>query len=80
MGIDSDMEKARELFPATRRALMYTPMDLANKPFAEIKTDLKRIAENYGPCDVVVADIEDGTPDHKVTDFIRLCEELSTIN
>ena len=31
MGIDSDLARAKELFPQTRRALMYTPMDLANK-------------------------------------------------
>lgn len=77
MGIDSDLEKARTLFPKTRRALMYIPMELANKSFSEIRKDLEIIAKNYGPCDLVVADIEHGTPDKKVTDVIHICEEIS---
>ncbi|MCK9412159.1 MAG: hypothetical protein M0Q53_07650 [Prolixibacteraceae bacterium] len=77
MGIDSDLNKARTLFPLTRRSLMYTPMDLANKPMDVIGKDLEFIAENYGPCDIVVADIEAGTTDSKVIDLIELCNQLS---
>jgi hypothetical protein len=80
MGIESDLSRAKELFPDTRRALMYTPMDLANKPFYEIRNDLELIAEKYGPCDIVAADIEHGTTDHKVSDFIQLCEDISNNN
>ena len=77
MGHDSDLEKTRLLFPETRRAIMYTPMELADKSKDEIKADLERIANLYGPCDIVAADIEFGTPDRKVLDFIHLCEEIS---
>lgn len=77
MGIDSDLGRARTLFPDTRRALMYTPMDLANKSTGEIQKDLEYVAENYGPCDIVAADIEAGTPDDKVLDFIHICKQLS---
>lgn len=77
MGIDSDLNRARTLFPNARRALMYTPMDLAGKPIKEIQKDLEYVAENYGPCDIVAADIEAGTPDAKVLEFIELCDELS---
>jgi hypothetical protein len=77
MGIDSDLVKTRSLFPETRRAIMYTPMDLANKSSDEIRADLELIAKNYGPCDIVAADIEDGTPDEKVRDFIELCSSIS---
>lgn len=77
MGIDSDLGRARDLFPDTRRALMYTPMDLANKPIPEIQKELEYVAENYGPCDIVAADIESGTSDVKVLEFIQLCNELS---
>ena len=56
---------------------MYTPMDLANKPVSEIREDLEFIAKNYGPCDIVAADIEYGTPDEKVQDFINLCSDIS---
>lgn len=62
MGIKSDLAHARELFPQARRALMYTPMDARNKPLVEIEADLHRLAREYGPCDLVVADIEAGTP------------------
>jgi uroporphyrinogen-III decarboxylase len=77
MGIDSDLSRARSLFPQTRRALMYTPMDLAAKPIGDIQNDLEYVAGNYGPCDIVAADIEAGTPDGKVLDFIHLCGQLS---
>jgi len=77
MGIDSDLNKARALFPETRRAIMYTPMDLARRPVSEIRTDLERIARDYGPCDIVAADIESGTPDSKVREFIGLCGQIS---
>jgi len=77
MGIDSDLQRARQLFPAARRAIMYTPMDLANKPIPQIRQDLERIAQNYGPCDIVMADIDHGTPDSRVHAFHDICAELS---
>ncbi len=77
MGKDSDLPRARKLFSETRRAIMYTPMELANKPINEIRGDLERIAFEYGPCDIVAADIEDGTPDSKAMDFIELCSIIS---
>jgi hypothetical protein len=77
MGIESDLSRARRLIPDARRALMYTPMDLANKPWEEVKTDIERIADEYGPCDIVAADIEADTPDKKVQDLIDLCADIS---
>jgi hypothetical protein len=77
MGIDSDLKNARAQFPETRRAIMYTPMDVANKTIGEIQSDLERIAEEYGPCDIVAADIESGTPDGKVQGFIDLCARIT---
>jgi hypothetical protein len=77
MGLESDLPRARNAFPYARRAIMYTPMALANEALVEIRQDLERIAREYGPCDVVFADIEAGTPDKRVTDVIKLCEQLS---
>ena len=77
MGHDSDLPRARDLFPKTRRAIMYTPMDVANKSLDEIRSDLTRIAIEYGPCDIVAADIESATPDQRVLDFINICTEIS---
>jgi hypothetical protein len=56
---------------------MYTPMDLANKPLEAIRLDLERIARDYAPCDLVLADIEAGTPDARVLQVLAMCEELS---
>ena len=75
MGLDSDLCRARALFPAARRALMYTPMDLAEKPLTEIAKDLQRIAGDYGPCDLVLADIEAGVPDERVRAVIDQCRQ-----
>lgn len=77
MGIDSALAKAKTLFPNARRAIMYTPMDVANKPLDTINADLEHIARDYGPCDLVLADIEANTPDERVMAVIDRCRQLS---
>jgi uroporphyrinogen-III decarboxylase len=77
MGMDSDLETAKLLFPETRRAIMYTPMDVANKTSEQIRNDMELIAKKYGPCDIVAADIEHGTPDEKVLELIKICNDIS---
>jgi hypothetical protein len=77
MGIQSDLRRAKELFPDTRRAVMVTPMDAVNKPLADIEADFGRIATQLGPCDIVVADLEAGTPDSRVVELVSLCRHLS---
>ena len=77
MGIESDLRRARDLFPNARRAIMYTPMDLADKSLDEIRDDFHRIAREYGPCDIVIADIEAGTPDDRITTAMEMCHWLS---
>lgn len=77
MGIDSDLLRARQLFPHARRALMYTPMDAMNKSSREISGDLERVARDFGPCDLVLADLDPGIPDARVSEIIRLAESLS---
>ena len=72
--------KARTLFPGGRRALMYTPMEVRDKTSAQLRVDLEQIARQYGPCDLVFADIESGTPDQRVLDLARMCEEISAAN
>lgn len=80
MGIDSNLPRARKLFPQARRALMYTPMDLANKPTEAIAADFQRIASHYGPCDIVLADIEAGTPDARVLEAVALCQQFDNLD
>lgn len=77
MGLDSDLVRARITFPNARRALMYTPMDFVNKPLKIIQEDIEMIARDYGPCDVVVADIEAGTPDQRVLEFLKMCDQIN---
>jgi hypothetical protein len=77
MGIDSDLPGARAAFPHARRAIMYTPMDVADKSPEALRADLERIARDYAPCDLVAADIEAGTPDERVLQILGICEELS---
>ena len=77
MGLESDLRKARGVFSVPRRAIMYTPMDVGNKSSPELRKDLETIASNYGPCDIVFADIEYGTPDERVLELVRFCDEIS---
>ncbi len=77
MGMESDLPRAKGLFPKARRAIMYPPNDIKTKSLCQIKEDLERIAREYGPCDMVFADITDDTPDERVRQLIELCAEIS---
>jgi len=50
---------------------------LMNKSMAEIEADLARIASEYGPCDLVLADIDTGVPDQRVRAVADLCQRWS---
>ncbi|MHC4558247.1 MAG: uroporphyrinogen decarboxylase family protein [Planctomycetota bacterium] len=77
MGLDSNLARAREVFADSRRGLVYTPKDLVNKSLERIRTDLEKIACDYAPCDVIVADIDAGTTDERVLAFLELCSEIN---
>lgn len=77
MGIESDLRTAKARFTNARRALMYTPMDVREKSIEAITSDFEHIACNYGPCDIVLADIDYGVPDERVRELIDLCRRLS---
>lgn len=77
MGLESDLVQARAAFPNARRALMYTPMDVKEKTLAQLTHDFERIAREYGPCDLVFADIDRGVPDQRIHELIDLCEKIS---
>lgn len=77
MGLDSNLSRAKKTFADTRRALMYKPTDLTNKPLETIEAEMERVAREYAPCDVVVADIEAGTPDERVLAFLELCGRIN---
>jgi uroporphyrinogen-III decarboxylase len=76
MGMDSDMDKARTLFPEARRAVLYSPVKLQEAPIEEIEKDMERIYKELSPCDVVMADIQSTTPDSRVNELLGICRNL----
>jgi len=77
MGLESDLARAKKLCPDTRRAVMYTPTDLVEKTLDAIRDDLARIHRDLSPCDVVMADIDAGTPDDRVIAFAELAHQTA---
>ncbi|HOJ32420.1 MAG TPA: uroporphyrinogen decarboxylase family protein [Candidatus Hydrogenedentes bacterium] len=74
MGLDSDLARVKKFCPNTRRAVMYNPKDLTSKTVDEIQDDIFRIRKELSPCDIVMADIEYGTPDQRVLEFAEAAE------
>jgi len=52
-------------------------MDLKNKRWADIRADLDRIAEELGPCDLGLPDIEADVPDERIGAVLDYCQEIS---
>ncbi|MDR7485304.1 MAG: hypothetical protein QN187_08235 [Armatimonadota bacterium] len=78
MGLASDLTKARALFPDARRAVLYSPVRLREASLDDIGNDLRRIFRDLSPCDVVLADIQAGTPDARVNQVLAICRALSS--
>ena len=76
MGLESNLPEARNSTSSARRAVMYRPTELADKSDEVLRGDLERIAIELGPCDVVFADIESGTPDERVINVVQWCDEI----
>ncbi|MDX1701016.1 MAG: hypothetical protein R3250_10380 [Melioribacteraceae bacterium] len=77
MGLDSDLAKAKKLFPNARRNCLYTSWDLKNKSEEEIETDFKFIAKHLAPCDVGMPDIEADVSDERIMYAMDLCKRFS---
>ena len=58
MGMMSDMRLVRELFPETRRAVMYSPVKFHDASIEEIHARHAAHLRRLAPCDVVMADIQ----------------------
>ena len=76
-GTGSDLGRVKRLFPDTRRAVLYTPGEAETKSIEEITADLTRVAHEYAPCDVVLADVETTTSNEKIKSFLAIAAELS---
>ena len=77
MGTVSDMKKARQIFPDTRRAVLINPMLLIEKSNQEIMKEILRINEELAPCDIVLADVDPNTPDKTIIEFWDAVEKLN---
>ena len=75
-GLDSDLEKIAALFPQTRRCLMYSPVELKGKSDEQLKEDLRKIHDILTPCEIIITDIEDDTPDQRVLDFYHFAADI----
>jgi len=78
MGMMSDMVKVKETFPATRRAVMYSPTKLHDAPLEIIRRDMVKIQHKLAPCDIVMADIQASTPDTRVNELLSICGDLES--
>mgnify|MGYP001037765673 CR=1 FL=1 len=80
MGMMSDMMKVKEMFPETRRAVMYSPVILQDAPLETIRSDMEKILQELSPCDIVMADIQATTPDERVRELLETCRGLESEN
>ncbi len=76
MGITSDMTKVKQMFPDTRRAVLYSPVKLQDATIDEIRKDMQKIYHELAPCDVIMADIQASTPDKRVNELLEICRTL----
>lgn len=76
MGPMSDMKRARDKFPETRRAVIYHPENLHRKTFEKLREDMTEIYRDLAPCDLVMADIRNDTPNQRVKELLKICRNL----
>jgi hypothetical protein len=53
------------------------PVTLLQKSIPEIHTVIEKIADELGPCDVCVGDVDTATPDETVHAVIRMFDEIN---
>ena len=77
MGMDTNMAKAKELFPDARRAILYSPVKIEKLSINDIRNDFLKIREELGPCDIVLADIESTVPNEKVQAVVVIADSIA---
>jgi uroporphyrinogen-III decarboxylase len=77
MGIDSDLEKVRNMFPDARRGVLYSPAKIEQAPLEEIRKDFERIHRELGPCDIILADIETTVPNEKIQLVVDIANTIA---
>lgn len=76
-GIMADLSLIKQMFPDTHRAVLYSPVQLESNSEEQILADIHRIATEYAPCDIVMADVEATTPDSRIRWFLEAVEEVN---
>lgn len=78
MGVMSDMAKVKEMFPETRRAVMYSPITLQDASLEILSRDMEKVYFELSPCDIVMADIQASTSDKRVNALLEICGNLES--
>lgn len=71
LGISSDLEKVKKMFPRTGRAVFYNPTHIVEKSREDIEVDLQRLDKELSPCDIILADIDKHIPNSKINEFMQ---------
>jgi hypothetical protein len=78
-GLSSDLAAVKKRFPDARRAVLYPPVDLETKDGYALERDFRRVAIEYAPCDIVLADIESTTPSARVREALAIARNLEPL-
>lgn len=71
-GIRSDLKRIREVLPDTRRAVLLSVEEVEQATVGEIEQMVRKIAREYAPCDIVLADVEATMPDQRILEFMEI--------
>jgi len=75
-GMMADLKHLKDAFPDARRAVLYSPIALETKTLSQIEADIGRLAAEYAPCDIVMADVASTTLDSRVLDFLEIVRQV----
>lgn len=78
-GLSSDLAAVKRAFPGARRAVLYTPGELESRGMDDLARDFERVAREYAPCDLVLADIDTTTPESRVREALALAASLEPL-
>lgn len=76
MGAMSDMRRARQMFPEARLAVLYSPVAFQEKPMDQLEADLRQIALQAAPCDIVLADLTEEADDARINHVLALADQI----
>lgn len=77
MGMESDFIRCREMFPDTRRNVIYEELDAQVRTKELIRGDFERIARELGPCEIGLPNIEPGVSDENIRWLLETIDEIS---